>query len=257
MEQLLKFNLELKKKNFFHLSIITEFNNFVSQNFDTIIDIYKLTFNKSYVLQELIVLGKIIENISTRAEDVISIQLSSFSNLYQPIIIKIKEICFELNNEIINDLNNYLDIYLKKDKSNLDNHKTIKSLLIFSNIKIYYNTKLNEIPFDDFGICIKTSNLNDKELVKNIIETLNIFKFPNSLILKKKIDWIWKAIDLNIKASDQYFINIDTIDSNITENATNVNDNENNYILDNNNINDCIINDTDFNIDDTDRVNEN
>ena len=226
MEQLLKFNLELKKNNFFKLSIITEFNNFVSQNFDTIIDIYKLTFNKSYVLQELIVLGKIIENIPMRSEDVISIQLSSFSNLYQPIIIKIKEICFELNNEIIDDLNNYLDINLKKDE--LDNSKTIKSLLIFSNIKIYYNTKLNEIPFDDFGICIKTSNLNDKELVKNIIETLNIFKFPNSLILKKKIDWIWKPIDLNIKASDQYFININIIDSNVNESDNNVNESDSN-----------------------------
>ena len=78
MEQLLKFNLELKKINVLNISVIKDFNNSVSERFEKLFRVYNLTSNKFYILQELVNFGMILENISINKDDFVSEQLSTF-----------------------------------------------------------------------------------------------------------------------------------------------------------------------------------
>ena len=176
MEQLLKFNLELKKKNILNISVITDFNYSVSERFEKLFRVYNLTHNKFFILQELVNFGMELQNISDNKDDFVLEQLSTFSNLYLPVLTKIKEVCWELNNQIINDLKLTFDNIIESEQSYKDKIKIYKTIQIFSNVKVFYNQKPKEIPFDDFGIGIKIPNPNDKPLFKEIIDSFNIFE---------------------------------------------------------------------------------
>ena len=136
MEQLLKFNLELKKINILNISVIKDFNNSVSERFEKLFRVYNFTSNKFYILQELVNFGLLLENLSINKDDFVSEQLSTFSNLFNPIIFKIKEVCWELNNQIVNDLKLSYDNLSELESSYKDNIKIFKSIQIFSNVKI-------------------------------------------------------------------------------------------------------------------------
>ena len=247
MEQLLKFNLELKKINLLNISVIKDFNNSISERFEKLFRVYNLTSNKFYMLQELVNFGTVLENLSINKDDFVSEQLSTFSNLFNPIILKIKEVCFELNNQILNDLKLSYDNMVELEPLYVDNVKIFKSIQLFSNVKIYYNNRPREIPFEEFGICIKIPNPNDKYLFKNIIDLFGIFSLPN-LILSKKIDWIWKASNsnsnsnsisnVNINENSSYLkwvsdVNVEKLEIIVEKNIETINDNINDNENDN------------------------
>lgn len=246
MEQLLKFNLELKKINLLNISVIKDFNNSVSDRFEKLFRVYNLTSNKFYMLQELVNFGIILENISGGKDDFVSEQLSTFSNLFNPIVLKIKEVCFELNNQIVNDLKLSYDNMVELEPSYKDNIKIYKSIQIISNVKYYYSPKPREIPFDEFGISIKVPNPNDKPILKNIIDSFNIFSLP-TLVLSKKMDWMWKALNSSINEKSSYLkwvydVNVKKLEIIVEKNIDTINkqNNINNYDgnndCDNNNV---------------------
>ena len=228
MEQLLKFNLELKKINFLNISVIKDFNSSISERFEKLFKIYNLTSNKFYILQELVNLGFLLENLPNNKIDFMSEQLSTFSNLFNPIIFKIKEISFELNNQIVNDLKLTYDNAIESELTYKDDIKIYKSIQFSSNVKSYYNNKHREIPFDEFGVSVKIPNSNDKYLFKNIIDSLNVFSVP-ILILSRKYDWIWKAQGTSIHESLEYLnwvcdVNIKQIENIVEENIETINE---------------------------------
>lgn len=239
MEQLLKFNLELKKKNILNISVITDFNCSVSERFEKLFSIYNLGHNKFYMLQELVNFGMELENINQNNDDFVLEQLSTFSNLYLPIVSKIKEVCFELNNQIINDLKLSYDNIIESD-SYQDKIKIYKSIQIFSNVKNFYYIKPKEIPFDDFGIGIKIPNPNDKPLFKDIIDSFGIFSLP-TLVLSKKMDWIWKPLNSNMINENSFYLkcvcdtNIEKLEIIVENNIETINKHNNLYNLIRNN----------------------
>ena len=243
MEQLLKLNLELKKINIFNISVIKDFNNYVSDRFEKLFRVYNSTSNKFYMLEELVKFGIILENISDNKDDFVSEQLSTFSNLFNPIVLKIKEVCFELNNQIVNDLKLSYDNMIELEPSYKDNIKIFKSIQIFSNVKFYYSSKPREIPFDEFGVSIKIPNPNDKHLFKNIIDSFGIFSLP-TLVLSKKMDWMWKALNYNSNINENLSylkwvcdVNVKKLEIIIEKNIDTIN--EHNYINKSNNNGDC------------------
>ena len=235
MDKLLIFTQELKKPNILNISVINELNLYVCDKFEKLFQLYAITKNKFFILQELVKFGILLENTLTNKIDFVSMQLSTLSNLIIPIILRIKEVCFELNNQIIDDFKSYYNLIIDNEPKYQEKLKIFKSIQIFSYIKIYYNSKPTEIPFDDFGISIKIPNPNDKYLFKDIIEFNQIFLVSDK-ILAKKIDWIWKANNSDINNKSNYMIyetdmsteiiinkSLKKIDENLLENNVNKN----------------------------------
>ena len=89
MELIQNFVIDLEKKNLFNLAIINEINNFISNKLKLILSKYIIKNNKCYILQELVIFGIQLEK-SINSKDIISVQLSTFTNLLNPIILKLK-----------------------------------------------------------------------------------------------------------------------------------------------------------------------
>lgn len=233
MDKLMNLSLELKKSlnspifKYINISFIKELNNSLSKNIDMIINSYTETQNKFYMLERLVKFGMIIENISNNKDDLISIQLSSFVNIFNPIINKIKEICLELNNQVVNELKSLLENIIKSQSDISFNNKPLH---IFSNVKIIYNENPTKIPFEDFGLCLKIQNLNDKYLSTKIIDYFNQ-NIIKPISKKENLLWVWKAsnsiiepnnfsinINKNIFEQTEYVENIEQIENKLDDN---------------------------------------
>jgi hypothetical protein len=217
---------ELDKSDYFSISIIREINQSVKIFLQNIISIHSNNPNLLYVLVELVKYGLRLEDyvglsgkfgsdnrpiLNNNSTSIVSEQIASISNLFIPIIWKIKEISYKINCEILQDTKLHLDNFIKWIECNQsqvyqDNTKTFKTIQICSLVKSQYNTKPKDIPFDDFGISIKISNPNDKILFKKFIDSFEIFANPDK-ILGKKYDWIWKVSNSNISENQMYFLN--------------------------------------------------
>jgi hypothetical protein len=117
------------------------------------------------------------------------------------VILRIKEICFELNNQIVTDVKLLYDDVIESQPDYQEKIKIYKSVQIYSYVKVFYNVKPREIPFDDFGKEeaidfdssdeIKELILQFKHLVKYELEVKrnsNGFFEPSSTWLPEK----WK-----------------------------------------------------------------
>ena len=202
MDLLEKLCLQLKMPNYFNIHFITELNIFICKKLELILSEHNfpilIPMDKYYLLQQLIKIGIEIEmeigmEIENKKEDVVSLQLNSFSHIVIPIINKLKEICAMLNYELVEDIKFQIENKLK-DNTNIN---LIKYLQINSLVKSFFNQKQYQIPFEEFGISIKVLNVNYKNIFKELIEQFGIFTIPDKTMYKK-FDWVWVVSDFNI-----------------------------------------------------------
>lgn len=247
MELIYNLTKELSEQNLFNLSVINEINFFVLNKINMIITNYELNKNNHYLLGNFVNLGLELENISIDTNNIISIQLKTFSNLILPIIYKLKEICLEFNLQIVNEFKNIIEnIFFDEINNNDDDEykKYFRYLQINCFTKILHYSKIKDISFEDFGINIKITNLYYIDKFKNLIESFNIFSS------NKKNEWIWKAKEYNtyLDISNKIFkenkclsLNNDKVEKienfKIIQNITNSNESNNisiNKIISNN-----------------------
>lgn len=183
--------------NTFCLSIINEINTFVLTKLNIIKKSYLINENKFDLLSYFVNIGLELEDIIlNKNKNIISEQIKLFSDLFKPIINKIKNICFELNIQLTNELKNtFNDIMYSNNDKYLEQKKNIKFLQINNFCKLIYHTKIKDYSFEDFGINIKISNIYCKDVFINLIESIKIFEQPNNQRDRKNIDWIWKAFN--------------------------------------------------------------
>ena len=127
MENLLSFVQELKKPNLLNITVINELNTRMSEKFENLYKSYTVSLNKLYVLQELVKFGVELENVLSSRDDFVSEQLATFGNLFIPVILRIKEICFELNNQIVTDVKLLYDDVIKSQPDYQEKIKIYKS----------------------------------------------------------------------------------------------------------------------------------
>lgn len=187
---------ELKISNcYFVPSIINEINTFVIHKLSDINNIYKNDFDKYYLLGNLVNLGWKLENIISSNNTILLLQLNFFSGLFKPIINRIKDVCIEINLELVNE---YKEQIYNLIMSNLNKYAVHKKNIKFIQINCFcknINHSINkEISFDDFGIGIKITNLHFKDIFKDLIVETNL-PIQNNDPKDKKSDLFWKAIE--------------------------------------------------------------
>ncbi len=209
--------LKLSKKIFVP-SIISEINFFVLNKLLSINEIFKNNSNKYILLSQLANLGLELENItSLKDNNILSIQLNFLDKLFDPIINKIRNICLELNLELVEEYKNIIiNLFESEPIKYKEQKKNIKFVQINCFCKnINYNVSKG-ISFEDFGISIKITNYHFKDTYKDLFICSNLFVHNNNS-KDKRFDWFWKAID--------YENNLDNI--NIDLNKNQFSDNEN------------------------------
>jgi hypothetical protein len=238
---------ELKiSKKIFIPSIISEINIFVSNKILGIYTIYKSDLNKYILLGNLANLGLELENIINLGDDtILSIQLNFFNKLLNPIINRIRNICLEINLELIDEyknlLNNLIELEPIKYKEQKKNIKFLQINCFCRNINYIVG---KETLFGDFGITIKITNYHFKDIFKNLITSSNLF-VQNNNNKDKRFDWFWKAIEHrnnpNFLITEQnQFFNYENINNNLNE-INKINEtNETNDNNDTNEINEFI-----------------
>lgn len=181
MEQLKNFLTELEEPVFFEINIIVELNWKVHSRIQKILS---QSQNKMQILVELTKFGMEIElGLKNNSTSLVQTQVSMYSGLFTPIYLRLKDICFGINNEIVQDI-----------KSTM---KNITGINISTTIKNYYLTRYRDIPFEDFGIGIKVSPNQTKEYLENQLEVsglIGLFAKPTDKIMLKKYDRIWNAL---------------------------------------------------------------
>ena len=148
MELIYNLTKELSEQNLFNLSVINEINFFVLNKINMIITNYELNKNNHYLLGNFVNLGLELENISIDTNNIISIQLKTFSNLILPIIYKLKEICLEFNLQIVNEFKNIIEnIFFDEINNNDDDEykKYFRYLQINCFTKILHYSKIKDI----------------------------------------------------------------------------------------------------------------
>jgi len=219
---------QLSKKNFLNLSFIYELNECVGSHLQILYCQYKETHNKYYLTQELVKYGFKLESlIKNKSGEILDSQIFFLYGLINPIVFKIKEICFCFLNNLIDDIKNTFDKYLNllsnkcvSNKSNditISHSRCLKFIQLSSSITVpifgkqYQMTKLAETNFNEFGITVKVTNLNYKNQLKPLIELLGLFTFPDKNdVFFKKFDWVWKINQSNLLTADF------SIDKNLT-----------------------------------------
>jgi len=220
-------------------SSIKEVNGLVLNKLYQIVNLFKLGNNKYQILSAMVKIGLELENtfqINKINNDIISQQLSFYTNLAKPIINKIRDICLELNLELVADLKNtiYNLINDNQDKYSLSD-KYIKFMQINSFCRNINYVIKKEVMFEDFGITIRISNPHHKYIFKDLINEIKLLSPNNNK--DKRFDWYWKASDSNID------IDINILSTYIEKQENNINNiniymNTNNNFCDENNFND-------------------
>ena len=248
----------LGKQNFLNLSFIRELNSNVKLQLNIIHSQYNRDGNKYNLIQELVKYGFRLETlVKSKGEEILDLQMSFFSGLLNPIIFKIKEVCFYLLNELVDDIKNIIDKYLEVfDDINTIMSTDNRSKILYTKCskfintsmsicvpvfgKQYQMTKLSETSFNEFGIVIKITNPNLKNQLKPLFELLGLFVLPDKTdaFANKKFDWVWKINQLNnlsvnfsieknlillkdkisqIQAQEQFYENLDSFFSDIKQ----------------------------------------
>lgn len=226
---------ELKiSNNYFVPTVIEEINTFVIHKLTNIIEIYKIDLNKYYLLGNLVNLGYELENnILVKNNNILSLQLNFLNGLFEPIINKIREVCLEINIELVNEIKNQIGNLIMSDLNKYDlQKKNIKFVQVNCFCKNQNYSVNKEVLFDDFGISIKITNYHFKDIFKELIEETDL-PIKNNNLKDKKSDWSWKAFEF--KNYNNFFNNIkdqNIFDTNYVNQNNNMYDNLNNIIDD-------------------------
>jgi hypothetical protein len=219
MDLINNFINELSKNQYpLKLSIINEINLYVLKKINIILKFYNINNNnKFYLLGDFVNLGIELENmISDKNNDILSIQIKIFSELFNPIINRIKDICVEINMQLIIEFKNLIENIID---SNIEIYKEEKKNLKYFQINSFSKSinymKGKDMVFEDFGINIKITNYYCKNIFLNLIESIKIFT-QNDNLQNKKYDWGWKAFE--------YKTNINDIDTNLYIENNDIND---------------------------------
>lgn len=193
---------ELGKQNFLNLSIITELNHKVLCRLEPIYLRYLKDKNIYFLTQELVLYGSELESLNnSKSDKILEIQMSWIYNLLSPVIFKLKQICFYLLNELVDDIKKTIDKYLELLSGTTFLHskclkfiQTNSSVAVLGYGKEYQMTKLADTNFNEFGITIKITNPNYKNQLNQLIGLFQIFTLPDKsdVILWRKFDWVWK-----------------------------------------------------------------
>lgn len=226
---------ELKISNsYFVPSVIEEFNTFVIHKLLNINEIYKNDLNKYYLLGNLVNLGYELESILIPNNTILSLQLNFFSGLFKPVINKIRNVCLEINLELVNEYKNQISNLIMSDSIKYNVHKKNIKFIQINYFCKNINYSINkEVMFEEFGVSIKITNPHFKDVFKNLIEETNL-PIQNYNSRDKKSDWYWRAIghknysdtNLNVKEhdfADTNFFEQSNYDS--SSNLDNLNDN--------------------------------
>lgn len=210
-------------------SLIKEFNIFVFNKLLKVLNMCKTDYNKYHILSMMVKIGLELENtfqVNKINNDIISQQMSFYSSLANPIISKIREICLELNFELVYDLKNTINNLIndEQDKYN-ELNKYIKFMQINSFCRNINYVIGKEVMFEDFGITIKISNPHYRNIFKDLIDEIELLS-PNDNNKDKRFDWYWKACESNFNTNTN--INTDINTNNVL--MTNINNQENNFI---------------------------
>jgi len=192
-------------ENIFVPKIIEEINTFVSHKLFNINVKFVNNSNKFFLLANLANLGLELENNFNRRDNtILSTQLGFIDKLINPIINKIRNICLDLNMELVEEYKNliYRQIELEPIKY-AEQKKNIKYLQINCFCRNTNYVVGKEILFEDFGITIKITNCHFKDIFKNLFTNTNIF-IQNNNTKDKRFDWYWKAIEYNNNLDDKY-----------------------------------------------------
>ena len=164
---------ELKIPNsYFVPNIIKEINMFVMYKLEKINRTYSNDFDKYKLLSNLVCFGLELENIvSNTNNNIISIQLNFLTGLFKPIIDKIKNICLEINFELVNMYKNQIYNLIETNSNKYKTHiKNIKFLQINCFCKNTNYSVSKEVMFEDFGITIKITNCHYKNIFNDLIK---------------------------------------------------------------------------------------
>ena len=219
-------------KKIFIPSMIREINYFVSNKLSNINEIYKNNNNKYYLLTNLVNFGLELENIiKLNDNNILSIQLNFLTGLINPIITKIRNICLELNLELVDEYKNKIYYLIETDVIKYKEHKkNIKFLQVNCFCRNTNYTVGKEILFEDFGITIKIANYHFKDIFREFIT--NIF-IQNNNSKDKRFDWFWKAVDYandneqyNNEHSNEQYYNENNFEINNYEQSCEINNSE-------------------------------
>jgi len=204
-------------------SLIKEFNTFVLNKLLKVLNMCKTDYNKYHILSMMVKIGLELENtfqVNKINNDIISQQMIFYTSLANPIISKIREICLELNFELVYDLKNTINNLINdgQDKYN-ELNKYIKFMQINSFCRNINYVVGKAVMFEDFGVTIKISNPHYKNIFKDLINEIELLS-SNDNNKDKRFDWYWKACESNFNND----INTNKVL------MTNINNQENNFI---------------------------
>jgi hypothetical protein len=214
-------------KKMFIPSMIREINCFVSNKLSNINEIYKNNNNKYYLLTNLVNFGLELENIiKLNDNNILSIQLNFLTWLINPIITKIRNICLELNLELVDEYKNNIYDLIETDLIKYKEHKkNIKFLQVNCFCRNTNYTVGKEILFEDFGITIKITNYHFKDIFREFITDIFI---QNNNSKDKRFDWFWKAVNYenNYEYSNEQYYNENSYEINNYEQSYDINNSE-------------------------------
>lgn len=182
------------KQNFLNISLIEQINLNIYDKLINLFEEYKNTNNKYLFVSKLVKFGYNLEiTFCSNSTDILSLQMNSISGLIEPIISRIRKICFELNLELVDDLKKNIQVYIDEDKKlSSDVKKQIKLINVNCFCRNVNYVISKELMFEDFGIVIKISNPHYKKIFSELVESIGIFT-PNDG-KDKRFDWYWKAL---------------------------------------------------------------
>jgi hypothetical protein len=214
-------------KKMFIPSMIREINCFVSNKLSNINEIYKNNNNKYYLLTNLVNFGLELENIiKLNDNNILSIQLNFLTWLINPIITKLRNICLELNLELVDEYKNKIYDLIETDLIKYKEHKkNIKFLQVNCFCRNTNYTVGKEILFEDFGITIKITNYHFKDIFREFITDIFI---QNNNSKDKRFDWFWKAVNYenNYEYSNEQYYNENSYEINNYEQSYDINNSE-------------------------------
>lgn len=187
--------LDVQNTNLSYMpNIIKEINHSVKQKL--IFTLNKYINNKYSLLGSIVQIGFNLEKtFISNNKNILSQQMNFFSSLVNPIISEMKNICLQLNVELVNDFKEKINELIEINQEKYSNvKKNIKFLQINCFCRNINYVVGKDMSFDDFGIRVKISNSHYKEYFKEIINEFCTFSL-NKNTHDKRFDWYWKAVE--------------------------------------------------------------
>ena len=146
-------------------------------------------------------------------------QLNFLAGLIEPIINVIKNICIELNFELVDEYKNSIMDLIESEPYKYEKHKkNLKYIQVNCFCKNTTSIISKDIMFEDFGINVRITNSHFKDIFKDLIEKTNLFILNNNS-RDKRFDWCWRATDYKNNMNE--FIDINNVNDVNNQNSTN------------------------------------